>query len=166
LRWRDVKQNRISNQKPKSEEKSSLPFVSHPDKIKAFITDSFLLAMPIFYVVIYLIMGDLKSFHNEMLRGWIYIIVPLGIINILFYSLVGQTPGMKAYNIKIIDIKTKEKPSFILAFLRFFFFNIILLSIVGLFMSLFRKDNRGLYEQLSGTALILTEKGQNDKKVL
>ncbi len=166
MRWRDVKQNRIPEQEPKTKQKQSLPFASHPDKIKAFITDSFLLAMPIFYVVIYLVMGDLKSFNSDMLMGWIYIIVPLGIVNILFYTIAGQTPGMKAYDIKVIDIKTKEKPSFILSFLRFFFFNMTLLTIFGLFISFFRKDNRGIYDILSGTTLIVTKKGQNDTKVL
>jgi hypothetical protein len=57
MRWRNIKQNKVSKKKPKKDKKDLINYASHGDKIKAFITDSFLLAMPIFYFVIYLVMG-------------------------------------------------------------------------------------------------------------
>ena len=154
MRWRDVKQNKTTHIEEVKEEKPTLPYASYGDKIKAFITDTFLLSMPILYVVIYLIFGDREGFQNDMLLGWFYILGPLGIIIILFYFIKGQTPGMKAYEIKVIDNKTGKKPSVLLAFLRFFFFNIVLFSFVGLFFSFLREDGRGIHDLLSGTSVI------------
>jgi len=114
--------------------------------------------MPIFYVVIYLVFGNRESFQNDMLLGWIYILGPLGIAIVLFYFILGQTPGMKAYEIKVIDNKTGEKPTLVLAILRFFFFNIVLFSFIGLFFSFFREDQRGLHDLLSGTSVIKSTK--------
>jgi uncharacterized RDD family membrane protein YckC len=159
MRWRDVKQNKITHKDKTNENKEtklSLPYASYGDKIKAFITDSFLLSMPIFYAVIYLIFGGREGFSSDMTLGWFYILGPLGIIIILFYFIAGQTPGMKAYNIKVIDNKTGEKPSLLLSFLRFFFFNVVLFSFIGLFFSFFRKDTRGIHDLLSGTSVIKT----------
>jgi len=157
MRWRDVKQH-----KPKKVEKHTpalptLPYASIRDKIKAFITDSFLLAMPIFYVVVYLVFDGLKGaegVEGHRLLSWIYILIPLGIILSVFYVKTGQSPGMKAYELKVIDNKTEEKPSPLLAVLRFFFFNIAFFSIVGLLLSFFRKDRRGLHDLFSGTSII------------
>jgi len=154
MRWRDVKQNRVTKPSTKEEPKPSLPYASHMDKIKAFITDSFLLSMPIAYIVIYLVFGGREGFRDDMFMGWIYLLAPLGLIVILFYFKAGQTPGMKAYEIKVVDNKTGEKPSIVLALLRFFFFNIVLFSVVGLFVSFFREDRRGIHDLLSGTSVI------------
>ena len=154
MRWRDVKQNKIPEEKPVDKPKDTTPYAFIPDKIKAFITDSFLLAMPIIYIVIYLVMGDRENFQNNMFLGWIYILAPLGFVVVLFYIITGQTPGMKAYDIKIIDNKTGEKPALILAILRFFFFNLVFITFFGLFVSFFRKDRRGVHDLLSGTSII------------
>ena len=160
MRWRDVKQNKIPKKEPKAAEsnKNTLqyPFAGVFDKLKAFITDSFLLAMPIFYIVIYLIMNGREGFREHMLAGWLYILIPLGIITTLFYIKTGQTPGYKAYDLKVIDVQTGEKPSWILALLRFLYFNILFFTFFGLFVPIFRKDHRGLHDLLSGTAVIKT----------
>lgn len=160
MRWRDVKQHKTTHTddavKKTKESKPSLPYASYGDKIKAFITDTFLLSMPIFYAVIYLVFGNREGFQNDMLLGWFYILGPLGVVVVLFYFIKGQTPGMKAYEIKVIDNKTGEKPSLLLAILRFFFFNIVLFSFIGLFASFFREDRRGLHDLLSGTSVIKT----------
>lgn len=156
MRWRDVKQHRIPEKDDTLKSQDILPYASHIEKIKAFITDTFLLSMPIFYVVIYLVMGDREGFREDMFLGWIYILGPLGIIIVLFYFLAGQTPGMKAYNIKVVESKTGEKPGLLLSILRFFFFNLVLFSVIGLFYSFFREDRRGIHDLLSGTSVIKT----------
>jgi len=157
MRWRNVKQNKL----PKVEEISSpalaLPFASMPDKIKAFITDSFLLAMPLFYIVVYLAFDGLKGeggVEGNKFLAWVYILMPLGFIVSFFYVRTGQTPGMKAHTLKVIDNKTKEKPTILLAVLRFFFFNVAFFSFIGLLVGFFRKDGRGLHDLLSGTSII------------
>ncbi len=156
MRWRDVKQNKIPK-KTVSAEKPKLPkhnYASLKDRFKAFITDSFLIAMPIFYIVIYLVMNGREGFRENMLLGWGFILIPLGIIVILFYFISGQTPGLKAYDLKVIDNQTEQKPSLILATLRFLYFNVVFFTFFGLFFPLFRKDKRGIHDLLSGTSIV------------
>ncbi len=157
MRWRDVKQKKIPPKSPVKKETSKIPaypYASIRDRLKAFITDSFLLSMPIFYIVIYLVMGSREEFAQNMLLGWAYILLPLCCIVVTFYFISGQTPGLKAYDLKMIDIQTGEKPGFVLGLLRFIYFNILFFSFIGLFFPFFRKDRRGLHDILSGTAVI------------
>ena len=156
MRWRDVKQNKIPPKaaQEKEEVKPKYQYAAIGDKLKAFITDTFLLSMPIFYIVIYLVMNGREGFAHNMLLGWAYILVPLCIIIVTFYFISGQTPGLKAYDLKVIDIQTGEKPGILLALLRFLFFNILLFTVFGLFIPFFRKDKRGLHDLFSGTAVI------------
>ncbi len=157
MRWRDVKQNKVPQKEETPAPKLSLPFASIPDRIKAFITDSFLLAMPLFYIVVYLVFDGLKGaegVEGHKLLAWMYILIPLGLIVSLFYIKTGQTPGMKAHELKIIDNKTKQKPTIMMALLRFFFFNVAFFSFLGILIGFFRKDGRGLQDLLSGTSII------------
>ncbi len=162
MRWRDIKQNRIP---PKSEASKSrskrtpipdYPYATILERLKIFITDSFLLAMPIFYIVIYLAMGGREGFREHMGIGWAMILIPLGIVVLLFCVKSGQTPGMKAYEVKMIDVATGKKPSFTLCLLRYLYFNFLFFTVLGLFVPFFRKDRRGLQDLLSGTAMIHT----------
>jgi len=156
-RWRDTKQGRT----PKKTKTAKLnkkidtnQYASILDKTKAFLTDTFMLTMPVMYIVIYLVMGSLKDAGADKLTSWGYILIALGIVVVSFYTISGQTPGLKAYNLKVIDINTKQKPSFILALLRYFFFTIVIFSGIGLLFSFFRKDKRGIHDLLSGTAIV------------
>ena len=162
-RWRDTKQGRTPKPKKTSkkskESETKLHCAGVLDKIKAFLTDTFMLAMPVMYIVIYLVMGSLKDAGTDKVVTWSYILIALGIIVVSFYIISGQTPGLKAYDLKVVDINTKQKPSIILAILRYFFFTIVVFSVIGLIVPLFRKDRRGLHDLLSGTAIVkLTEK--------
>jgi uncharacterized RDD family membrane protein YckC len=113
--------------------------------------------MPLFYIVVYLIFDGLRGEEGveaNRLLSWIYILVPLGLIVSLFYTISGQTPGLKSQNLKIIDNNSGKKPNFILSALRYIFFNIAFFSIVGLVVGLFREDRRGLADLFSGTSII------------
>ncbi len=161
MRWRDVKQGKVSTKEPKKSKKANreetLPFASLFDRFKAFVTDTFLIAMPIFYAVIYLIFDGLRGANGieaHRLESWLYILIPLGLVLTIFWSIKGQSPGMKAYELKVIDTKTKEKPSFILSLTRFIFFNIAFFTILPLFSPYFRKDRQGIWDLLSNTAVI------------
>ena len=152
MRWRDVKQNKAPEPISKPIPQPDRAYANLPDRFKAFLTDTFLLAMPIFYLVIYLVFDGLKEVETYRTQAWLYILVPLGIIISLFYTIAGQTPGMRAYGLKIVEHKTGEKPNFLLSLLRFFFFNLLFIfTIPSLY---FRKDRRGLHDQFSGTTLI------------
>ena len=154
-RFRDVKQGKSRIQKKSAKKEKDLSsYASTGLKIKAFITDTFMLLMPIMYVVFYLIMDGREGFAQEKLLGWIYIFVPLIIIQTLFMYFTGQTPGYKAYNITLIDEHTKEKPSFFIILFRNVSAILSLFTILGWALMFFRKDNKNLHDLLSATAVV------------
>jgi uncharacterized RDD family membrane protein YckC len=113
-----------------------------------------MIMMPVMYIVIYIYFGNLKTVGEHKLLSWTIILGIVGVVVTLFYTLKGQTPGLKAYELKLIDIQTKQKPSFILSFLRYIFFTINFFTLGGLLYGLFRKDKRGIHDLLSGTAIV------------
>jgi uncharacterized RDD family membrane protein YckC len=126
-------------------------------KAKAFITDTFLLMMPLVYIVFYLILGGREEFRNNMLVGWIMIFIPLFIIQAIFLSTSGQTPGYKAYQIKLVDEGSGEKPSFLVALFRNILALLSFFTIFGWLMMFVRKDRKTLHDLLSNTAVYKTK---------
>jgi len=159
-RFRDIKQGKSIPQDSTPKKQSKL----HKDelsyyapvalKIKAFLTDSFMLVMPIMYVVFYLVMDGREGFAEEKMLGWIYILVPLIIAQTLFMYFTGQTPGYRAYNITLIDEQTKEKPSLFIILFRNASAVLSLFTLLGWALMFFRKDNKTLHDLLSATAII------------
>ncbi len=161
-RWRDVKHGKISVKLKKTEEKNSINYAKISDRLKAFLTDTFMITMPIIYIVIYFVMGSREEFKAHMGMGWIYILIPHFLIVVSFWTLKGQTPGMKAYNIKLTNHKRKN-PNFFQSTLHYILMPISILSIIGLLIAFFRKDRQTLHDILSGTLMINAE-GEIDKK--
>jgi len=158
-RFRDVKKGKIANTKSKIDKnKSVLPFATNFQKVKAALTDTFMLLMPIMYIVFYLVMDGREDFAQHRLMGWIYILVPFIIIQSLFmYYGDGQTPGYKNYNLKVVDINTHKKPPFFSIVFRNLAMLLSIATIFGWLMMFFRKDKRGLHDILSNTAVISIE---------
>jgi uncharacterized RDD family membrane protein YckC len=154
-RFRDLKQGKVTP--VKSSKKQSLTSqMLFPDKYtrsKAFITDGFMLLMPIMYFVVYVVMGSLQDFAANKLLGWIYILVPLVFVQIVFLAKSGQTPGMRAYSILLVDAKTLEAPSFGQVVLRQIAAPVSRM-LFGWAMMFVRADHRQPHELLSHTALI------------
>lgn len=157
MRWRNVKQGK-KQKKTEEKEEQNIPYASILDKTKAFLTDTFMITFPLIYIVIYFVMGDRQEFSENMAQGWLYIAIPHFVIVMLFWSIKGQTPGYKAYEIKLIDVSTMEKPSIVLLVLRYFIFLVSLLSMIGLIMAFFRKDRRSLHDLISGTCAVDVDK--------
>ncbi|MCP4970197.1 MAG: RDD family protein [Arcobacter sp.] len=154
-RWRDIKQNKVIKEEQviveKKDEITCAPILS---RIKAFITDTFLITTPIFYIVIYLIMGSGETFSLYRVEGWgLILIIHLAII-LAFWLKTGQTPGMKAYNIKVINNKTKNRISIFSGIIRYFILLLCIISIFGLFTIYFRKDNKTFQDIFSNTSII------------
>lgn len=155
-RFRDIKQSRVS-QAPKKEPRTNKGRhfrASLGNRLKAAITDGFMLVMPLMYIVFYAVFGGREGFATHMLLGWIYILLPLVIVQIVFMSRSkhGQTPGMRAYDLGLVNIKTNEKPDTGIIIYRQM---LSLLSLVsfGWATMFFRKDRRPLHDLLSGTTL-------------
>ena len=165
-RFRDIKKGNISEEKAKNNSsiKLSINYAPIGLKTKAFITDLFMLLMPIMYIVTYLIIGSLQEFQEHKIEGWLYILIPNFIIIFLFFWKSGQTPGCRAYAIKLVDSKTLQKPHPLAIILRYYFEILSIISILGLFMAFFRDDRKSLHDLLSGTVLIKTNQDKTLKQ--
>lgn len=160
-RFRDVKKGNIQEveQKPKKIKPTKGETASILDRIKAFITDQFMLMMPILYIVFYMIMGSREEFAQNMMMGWVYIIIPNFIIVVLFLKLKAQTPGAKAYNMQLVD-QEGNPPSTFAIILRYYsqllgFLSIAIgVGIIILLLPFFRKDRRSLHDIISATHFI------------
>ncbi len=158
-RFRDIKQGKekeISSKEDSPAKKRD--YASTGSKIKAFLTDAFMLVMPIMYIVFYLIMGGRDGFAEHKALGWIYILIPLVIAQTIFMFKSGQTPGYRAYNLTLIDDSTGERPSLFVIFFRNICAILSMFSIFGWVMMFFRKDSKTLHDLLSRTAVIYKEK--------
>lgn len=159
-RWRDVKHGKI--QTPKKEKKESIKYAKISDRLKAFLTDTFMITMPIMYIVIYFIMGSREEFQSHMGEGWLYILIPHFLIVVSFWTLKSQTPGMKAYDIKLINRKN-QNPNIFQSIIRYLLMPISIFSIIGIVIAFFRKDRQTLHDLLSATIMVSAE-DKIDKK--
>jgi len=155
-RFRDIKQGKekeIVTEESNPADKWN--YATAGMKIKAFLTDSFMLVMPIMYVVFYLVMGGREGFAEHKAMGWIYILVPLVIVQTIFMFKTGQTPGYRAYNLILIDDTTGKKPSLFIILFRNLSAILSLITFFGWIMMFFRKDKKTLHDLLSGTATVM-----------
>lgn len=148
-RWRNIKQKNI---KKESKEES---FISAPlpKRIKSFIVDMFMIMMPIMYVTTYLIMDGKDDFQGSDEARWITAFV-YGLVIVLFWIIKGQTPGFKAYSIKLIDNKTKRKISLPKAIFRYLIFIVSATTIFLAFVPFFRKDKKTVQDILTNSTVI------------
>ena len=151
MRWRASKKKRSKEQKSSSLPSPIAPFLQ---RFKAFVVDSFMLLMPILYIVFYLIYGSREGFAEHMLQGWLFILIPYGIITIGFLKHNGQTPGYKAYNLKLIDLRTTQNVSLSQLCIRYSLMLFTVFTVLGLFVPLMRKDKLSLYDLGSRSAPI------------
>ena len=151
-RFRSVKQGKLTQNKPLTE--TTYPYAKASSKIKAFLTDSFMLMMPILYVVIYLIMGGREGFAAHRALGWLYIFIPLVIVQTIFMIKTAQTPGYRAYALEIIDESTGKKPTSFIILFRNLCAVLSFFSFFGWIMMFFRKDAKTLHDLLTHTAII------------
>ena len=149
-RYRDVKQGRV---KIEQKEDNKIDFVTKGDYFKAVLTDSFMLLMPIMYLVFYIVYGSREEFAKHWQEGDLYILIGLIIVESLFLIIKGQTPGMRAFQIKLISLYTKKEPAPWLIIVRQILAKIVFLSFAWIVI-FFRKDNRNLHDIILHTALI------------
>jgi len=154
-KWRDVKQNRVqSNVESIVKESSKNDLASLPSSLKAFFTDTFLITTPIFYIVIYLIMGSGAQFAQNRALGWGIIFFIHAILILIFWLKNGQTPGLRAYDLKLVDNITKQRVSVKQVIIRYFTTLFAVVSIFLLFVPFFNKDKKTFQDILSNTIII------------
>ena len=159
-RFRNVKQGNVKTEETKlnRDKKTALQYnyATAGLKIKAFLTDAFMLVMPIMYIVFYLIMGGREGFAEHKMLGWVYILIPLVIVQTIFMWKTGQTPGYRAYNLSLIDMQTGERPSLFIILFRNLSAILSLFTFFGWFIMFFRKDHKTLHDLLTATAVVKT----------
>ena len=160
-RWRDIKKGKVNKKsnasldKDNKMEKDNDFIISATPlfRIKAFITDMFMIMMPIMYITTYIILDGSEAFKGSEDARWITMII-YGITTIIFWIKTGQTPGFKAYDLKLIDDNTKKEVSIGIAIARYSMFLISAVTIVGAILPFFRKDKKTLQDILMQTSVI------------
>ena len=151
MRFRDLKkQSNKNNQTIKSEETINPTYYIY--RIKALIVDLFMIYMPIMYIMTYLILDGKDDLATSNIAPFIATLV-YGVIYAIFLSQSGQTPGKKAYEIKVVDAKTLENITFFRAFLRFVVFLFTVTTLIGLLFPLFSKNKKLLHDMLLKTTV-------------
>ncbi len=154
-KWRSTKKKDISKEFSAKTKK----FFTSADigyRIKAFIVDMFMIMMPIMYITTYLIMNGKDDFQSSSEARWTTALI-FGLIIILFWTIKGQTPGYKAYCIKLIDNDTKKNITLFKAIFRYLIFLVSATTIILAFLPFFRKDKKTIQDLLSKSTVIQIE---------
>ncbi len=149
MRFRKLKKQ--SKQNNQNRDKTlAIKYANSVDKIKAFITDMFMIYAPILYLITYVVMDGKDEFQASQLAPLVGVTI-YGLIYATLISKFGQTPGKKAYTMKVVDETTHENISFIRALWRFIAFLFSATILLGLFTGLYRKDKKSLHDILANT---------------
>jgi len=155
MRFRKLKkQSKINS--TNNQDTPKIKYAKITDKIKAFITDMFMIYAPILYIITYVVMGGKDEFQESQIAPLIGVSL-YALIYAVLLSKSGQTPGKKAYTIKVVDEIKQTNISFVRALCRFIIFLLGATVLVGLIVPFYRKDNKGLHDILCKTVEIEIE---------
>ena len=99
-------------------------------------------------------MGSGQEFAQNRSLGWGIIFAIHFIIIAIFWLKNGQTPGLRAYDIKLVDNITKQRVSVIQVLVRYATTLFAVISIFLLFIPFFNKDKKTFQDILSNTIII------------
>ena len=143
------------NKKPRKSKKTPFHLI---DRLVAFITDMFMINMPILYITTYFVLGSKEAFLENHIAIFVCVIL-FGIITSLSFAVSGQTPGYRYARIKLVQEGADiQKPSFLVAFLRYLLWIFSMACVVGVLLALFRKDSKTLYDLVCHTKVVSLEK--------
>ncbi|MDP3301942.1 MAG: RDD family protein [Sulfuricurvum sp.] len=165
MRWRTLKKTKQSF----PNKSSSVDYAPFASRALAFLTDIFMLGLPI-SLILMTIFGydqmhtagavDVITNNQEALKNSpnplssILQIILFMAITVELWHRYTQTPGKKLAHICVVDATTLKSAPYWKLFLRFIGYFLSFISIVGFFIGFFRKDKRCLHDLLSGTAVI------------
>jgi uncharacterized RDD family membrane protein YckC len=158
-RWRDVKKGKVVNTKS-GNNKSNKPNLVVGDsapvvlRLKAFAVDMFMIMMPILYIITYVFLDGKDDYQGSEIAHMVGTIL-YGFAISLFLAKSGQTPGMKAYEIKVVHSDSMDKLGFVQAFWRYVSFLFSATLLVGLFLAIARKDNKALHDIMSRSRVVI-----------
>ena len=155
MRFRKLKKQ--SRENKSNTQVDNVKYARNVDKIKAFITDMFMIYIPILYLLTYVVLNGKDEFQSSTVAPLAGVLL-FGLISSFLLSKFGQTPGNKAYTMKVVDVKTHKLISFPRAFLRYVSFIFSATFVLGLFVGFYRKDNASLHDLIAKTTVIEVEK--------
>ncbi|EGK7514820.1 RDD family protein [Campylobacter lari] len=121
-------------------------------RFKAFLIDLFLLYVPILYLF-YFTLGSKEAFLNNQLIIFLCSLL-FGLIQALFLAKKAQSPGLKAYDLYLIDLKNGQKLNFFRILLRYMIFIVSFGLLIGFLVSFLRKDTLALHDILSQSVIV------------
>jgi uncharacterized RDD family membrane protein YckC len=165
MRWRTLKKKQHLSNSPKPKT-AYAPFWP---RALGFVTDIFMIGLPISLLVsaffgydqmhtatgLDVIVNDPKASTNppNPLASLLQITLFM-LAYVVMWHTGGQTPGKKLARTRVVDARTLQNAPYWKLILRFVSYFLSLLSVIGFFTGLFRRDRRTLHDLISGTAVI------------
>jgi len=154
MRWREVKRRDKRVIKKEVEVMKDFVYGKFIARLFALVMDMFMIIIPINLLIGAVFgMEALKNPETSPMAG----LVQLGLLaltTIIFWAIAGQTPGKRAFNLQVVDSKTLNIAPLWKLVIRYIAYFVSLISLIGFFIPLFRKDNKTLHDIISGTIVI------------
>ncbi|MDQ1339865.1 MAG: hypothetical protein QG567_1021 [Campylobacterota bacterium] len=150
MRFRNIKKNAKTADIKESPKYIYAPYAK---RVKAFITDMFMIYAPILYIIAYVVMSGKDDFQSSQLAPLAGVTI-YALVYAILLSKFGQTPGKKAYDIKVVDDKSGKYIGFFRAIFRFFLFLFTATTLLGLFLPFYRKDKKALHDLICKTIVV------------
>lgn len=150
MRFRNIKK---STRHTETKTHPKYIYATYTQRVKAFITDLFMIYAPILYVIAYVVMSGKDDFQSSQIAPFVGVML-YGLIYAVLVGRFGQTPGKKAYEIKVVDDKSGELIGFFRALWRFFLFLFTATTMLGLFLPFYRRDKKALHDLICGTFVV------------
>lgn len=131
--------------------KQKAMMATYLERSKAFLIDLFLIYVPILYFC-YFVFGKNEFLNNQFIIFSCVII--FGLIQAIFLNKKLQSPGLKAYDLFLVEQSTGKKVGFLKLILRYVFFLVGFAFVFGIMISFFRKDHLFFHDLLSKTYII------------
>jgi uncharacterized RDD family membrane protein YckC len=155
MRWRNAKKQKRNRSKKEVfvEEKIYGNFWA---RFFAQVMDMFLLVMPITALMGFIFGYEaMKDPNLNPLAGQLQMGFTLLATVFFWYFGGGQTPGKKALKLKVVNHKDFSEPNFMQLLIRYFGYFLSMISLIGFFIPLFRKDKKALHDLIAGTVVII-----------
>lgn len=124
-------------------------------RTKAFLTDIFMILMPLLYFVIYVIMGSLENASHEKMLSWLYALIPyVMILSIFMIKDKGRSPGLRSQSLQVVSNTHTKATPFSIIFRNLSFLLTLAMPFIWV-LPLFRKDHKTLHDLLSATVVIV-----------
>ncbi|MCX2717863.1 RDD family protein [Helicobacter sp. MIT 21-1697] len=137
--------------------KKQLQLMHASERIKAFITDMFMINMPLLYLTTYVFLDGKEAFtHNQ--SAIFACGISYGFITSLFLALSTQTPGYRYMRLRLVRSEScVDKVGFFRALTRYVLWVVGTSFLFGILIGLLRRDGRCLHDVLCKTQVILCE---------